>query len=573
MKFTVTGGNPGAQITIDHQREEGGILFFDVNVTLPQVEAPEMFRISFDYPIVDIYSVWGPSFGANRELGPDWAKRATRSRLASHLPLHSLLSVDSKNRLTIAVSDGKTPLTIGTGVREDTACMACEIAFFTEKMAPLQNYSATVRLDTRDIPFYDSIYDVVAWWKKECGYEEAYVPEGARLPVNSLWYSYHQNLDVEDILRECALSRPLGMQTVIVDDGWQTEDSNRGYAFCGDWEVAPTKIPDMKDFVDRVHATGMKFMLWYSVPFMGKYAKNYDRFRDMLLDKSDFLENTWVLDVRYKEVRDFLVQTYVKAVKEWGLDGLKLDFIDSFVLYEKSLENDPRWDYVSMEDATDALMTEISQTLKAINPDILIEFRQSYVGPAIRKFGNMLRVGDCPNDAIRNRQGVVNLRLTSGSIPVHSDMLMWNLDDPVEVAALQLVSVLYSVPQISMKIASLPEDHKKMLTYYLKFWQEHRDILLDGKVTAENPESAYSIVCSQLEGRAVVTVYTDVVVDCEKFSEVVAVNGTKKPLILKNAADKTYRVVNCMGEEVAAGTVPAALWEVSVPTSGMIFVK
>ena len=573
MEFHITGGNRNAKITLDHQSEQDGILSFDVNLSLPQEEIPETFRISFEFPIVDIYSTWGPAFGANRELGPNWSKRVTRSRLASFLPLHSLLSVDSKNRLTIALSDAKTPTSIATGVCEETAKMECVIAFFTEKVAPLQTYTATVRLDTRDIPFYDSLYDVVAWWKDALGYPEAYVPEHARLPINSLWYSYHQALDVEDILRECELSRPLGMHTVIVDDGWQTDDGNRGYSFCGDWEVAASKIPDMKDFVARVHATGMKFMLWYSVPFVGKHAKNYEKFKDMLLDNPNAKADTWALDVRYKEVRDFLVNTYVTAVKEWGLDGLKLDFIDSFVLYGKSLENDPRRDYQSLEDAIDVLMTEITQSRKAINPEILIEFRQSYVGPAIRKYGNMLRVGDCPNDAIMNRQGVLNLRFTSGSIPVHSDMLLWNFDDPVEVAALQLVSVLYSVPQISVKIAQMPADHKKMLTYYLAFWREYRDVLLDGKVTAENPESAYSSACSQLGGRAVVTVYTDTVVDGGKFCETVVVNGSKKPHLLKNAAGRSYRVVNCMGEELTAGTVPADLFELAVPTSGMVFVK
>ena len=68
------------------------------------------------------------------------------------------------------------------------------------------------------------------------------------------------------------------MDTVIIDDGWQTDDNSRGYAYCGDWEVATSKIPDMKKFVEDIHDTGMKIMIWYSVCFMGKYAKNYDKY-------------------------------------------------------------------------------------------------------------------------------------------------------------------------------------------------------------------------------------------------------------------------------------------------------
>lgn len=112
----------------------------------------------------------------------------------------------------------------------------------------------------------------------------------------------------------------------------------------------------------------------------------------------------------------------------------------------------------------DVLLTDAMTSLTAINPDILIEFRQSYVGPSIRKYGNMLRVADCPNDAIMNRADIVNLRFTSGKTAVHSDMIMWNPEDRVESAALQFASILYSVPQISMRLECLPADHYKMLT-------------------------------------------------------------------------------------------------------------
>lgn len=127
-----------------------------------------------------------------------------------------------------------------------------------------------------------------------------------------------------------------------------------------------------------------------------------------------------------------------------GLDGLKLDFIDSFTLTPKSVESDSRRDIVSLEDAVDTLMSGIMTRLRAIKPDIMIEFRQTYVGPLqYAEHGNMLRVGDCPADPLKNRSDIVNLRLTSGKTPCHSDMLMWNVDSHVEIAALQICSVLY----------------------------------------------------------------------------------------------------------------------------------
>jgi len=490
------------------------------------------------------------------------------------MPIHQIVSVTGRNRMAIALSDAKTPTAILTGVCEETAELECRIEFFTNLVSALSEYIATVRFDFRDIPYYDSIYDVVEWWEKDCGYTPAYVPEYAKLPMNSLWYSYHQRLVPEEIIRECKLSKELGMDTVIVDDGWQTDDNNRGYAYCGDWEVATSKIPDMKKFVEDVHATGMKIMIWYSVCFMGCYAKNYDRFKDMLLGDKRYNGKFDVLDPRYKEVRDFLVELYVNAVKDWNLDGLKLDFIDQFRLIDSSGEKDERRDTESVEDATDILMTDIMKALTAIKPDIMIEFRQMYVGPAIRKYGNMLRVGDCPNDAVKNRQEIVNLRFTSGKTAVHSDMIMWNINEPVESAAQQVTNILYSVPQISVKLETLPEDHKKMLKFYLSFWRENRETLLDGKLLAANPESAYSLVCSEKDGKAVFTAYTDSVIDMAAYNEASAVNSTRyKSLIIKNAEGKAYRVVNCMGEELSSGKIDGKLCEIDVPLSGIIFVK
>lgn len=571
MEFKISGENIGSNIFIDNEREKDGILCFDVNMILEN-SAPQEFEITFRTPDIDIYSVWSPSLRFDRRLGPVWGKRKSESSLASWMPVHSLVSVSGQNRMTVALSDAENPMTIASGECEDDATIVWCITFHTKNVDPNKPYKATVRIDTRDIPFYESIYDVTAWWEDECGYKPAHIPEHAKLPMNSLWYSYHYDLDAEDIIKEAALSKELGMETVIVDDGWQTDDNNRSYKYCGDWQVAFSKFPDMKKFVDRVHDTGMKIMLWFSVPFIGIAAKNFERFKSYLLSEvSDDIE-FYAFDPRYKEVRDYLLGMYVKAVKEWGFDGLKLDFIDEFVLNsKKALEFDPRRDYQSLEEAIDRLMTDVTDALRAINPEVLIEFRQTYVGPAIRKYGNMLRVGDCANDALFNRAEIPSLKLTSGNHAVHSDMLMWNYEDKVESAALEFVSVLYAVPQISMKIAKLRDDHKQMLKFYLSFWRENRDILLEGKFGFANHESVTSIAWAEKNGKAIITTYTDSSVCVSEYPSAIVVNASRHPsIIIKGADGKKYKVNDCMGNILEEGTVCGTLCEIKVPLSGMI---
>ena len=152
------------------------------------------------------------------------------------------------------------------------------------------------------------------------------------------------------------------MKTLIVDDGWQTEDNGGGYAFCGDWKVCKSKIADMGKFVKDLHAIGMKMLLWFSVPYMGKNAQSVDRFRGKYLyfDKS---VNAYALDPRFKEVREYLVGTYAEFLQKYDLDGFKLDFIDVFYLTEESSVDYENMDYVSLVDAIEALIKEIAEKL------------------------------------------------------------------------------------------------------------------------------------------------------------------------------------------------------------------
>jgi hypothetical protein len=124
----------------------------------------------------------------------------------------------------------------------------------------------------------------------------------------------------------------------------------------------------------------------------------------------------------------------------------------------------------------------------------------------------------------------------------------------------------------SMLIDKLPSDHYEMLKFYISFWKEWKTVLLEGKLTATNPESEYSLVCSRLDDTEIYTAYSDTVIPVTA-KKTIAVNATVgNTLIIKNALDKNYRVLNCMGQEIANGVLSANLQEIEVPTAGIAFV-
>lgn len=582
MKWIAKNGNIKSDLRITERRGDSDeVIFLDVELELAQVSVPEPISVRFDFQCIDIYSVFSPTIWSGRYLGPNWQKRISSSRLSSGVPVHSLVSLGGNNRLTVAVSDANTSCEIRTGIIEENGNCEVEIRFFTRQTEPISKYRSTIRLDFIDERYETVLCNVEKWWSDECGYKCAPVPEHARLPMYSTWYSFHQNIDTTAIAEQCRLAKKLGMESVIVDDGWQTEDGSRGYAFCGDWEVAKSKIPSMKSFVDTVHACGMKFLIWFGMPFVGVNSKAFSKFEGKYLgvEHRGGQPSFAVLDPRFPDVRKHLLSLYEKAVREWGIDGLKLDFIDSFRLYpDTPAEADGR-DIQSLDEAVNSLMLDIYVKLKAIKPDIMFEFRQTYVGPAIRKYGNMLRVCDCPLDALINRRASADLRLVSGKTAVHSDMLMWNPDDSAESAATQVISALFCVPQISVMIDKLPESHRKMLEFYLGFWRQNRETLLDGEFRAENPEAFYTLVSSRRDGHLIAVNYVETVLNTEDYGRISYINGSAGDRLtvrfLSDMGERRVTVYNCMGEVLQSGlrTICAGIYDFAVPRSGMLIIE
>ncbi|MBQ9070107.1 MAG: alpha-galactosidase [Clostridia bacterium] len=559
-----------AEIVIN-ERASSEIEYYDVKIRYDTETIPSPTKFTFTAKLKNLYSVFSSDVRSTRNLNPSWRPNVNSSRLAFNMPMLTAVTREGMNAMTVSLSDTKIPAEISIGMIEESGFARATITLFPTPISATESFEVTVRIDKRTVRYEKAISDTVSWWENECGYTAAPVPNEATLPMNSAWYSYHQEIDVDDIVEECRKSKALGMETLILDDGWQTEDIQHGYAYCGDWEICEKKIPDMKNFVDRIHGVGMKFMLWYSVPYVGIYSKAFERFKDKLLDYDD--KKKWFcLDPRFPEVRKYLADIYKNAIINYGLDGFKLDFIDSFKLTSTSTAHNEGRDTESLEDALDMLLSEIYSTLTAINPDVLIEFRQNYVGPTVRKYGNMLRVGDCPADPLRNRCGIGDLRLTSGKTAVHSDMLLWNETLDVEDAAVALVSILYGVAQISVKLAKLPEDHLKMLKFYLSFMRDNRETLLFGSFTADNPETQYSRMSASKNGNTITTLYDRLTEKIPSdFSSYTVVNGTASAeIIIDSESDISGRILNCMGDTVENVQCKSGLTKLLIPKSGMV---
>ena len=534
---------------------------------------PPRFSVGFNVPLGEIGYLWHAGDDGRCHLVPSWLKKY-HSDIASGIPLYTLLDSENTNRLTFAVSEPFRRIETKVGALEDNARVEGELSFFTQPEAPLSRYHVEIMFDDGNRFYGHAIADATDWIMDCCGIKAAPVPEAAFDPLYSSWYQFHQDMTAADIEAEIRLAARLGMKNIIVDDGWQTGDNNRGYAYCGDWEVFEGKFPDMSAHVARVHDAGMRYMMWYSVPYVGVNSRNHQRFKGMYLTDD---RTTDVLDPRFPEVREFLSGIYENALRDWNLDGLKLDFIDRFKFTGEDpavAQNYAGRDIKSLPAAVDTLMNGISRRLRAINPDVLIEFRQEYIGPAIRQYGNMLRANDCPCDAEGNRRRVATLRMTSGNTAVHSDMLEWNVSDAPEAAARHVLSAIFGVVQYSMMLRTLPQEHLAMIQHWMGFSQKHRKTLLRSDFRALYPQSGYPVIEAESDDELIVGSYSS--------GNIVSVGDVDKPVYLLNATGRGSMAVELARQPVSAevydtfGNLTAkirpdkGLGRIEVPRSGYV---
>ena len=552
-EYTVTSVCEQGQVAANVETDSG-IDFLKISFKSDIPVKPPVIIIHWEKPHIDVQGVWTPTRHLDRTLLPVWGGYWS-SNSAQGAPIATMFSSGGKNRQTFACSDAINPVRFRYGLQEENSVYLCDVKLCDGNIAPLTDYEATVRVDERNVRYEDAIRDVADWWAAMPEYKPMPAFPECVSPLYSTWYSFHQMAfgdEIEEVLRSCA---PLGFLSVIVDDGWQMADYSRTYNWCGDWEAAPEKIPDMKAHVARVHALGMKYFLWYSVPFVGKNSRAYKDFAGKFIGEG----NVVCFDPRYPDVREYLISCYERAIREWDIDGFKLDFIDAFRQPDKENENAaPGKDYTSVPAAVDRLMTDVQKRLSALKPNLCIEFRQSYIGPLMRKYANMFRAGDCANDTIANRVRTIDLRLSLADSPVHSDMLTWHPGDTPEAAAIQLIATAFAVPQISVRPYNLPESHNTMLKNWLTFWKENRDTLLLGRFRAHNPDLLYSQASAESADCYIGAAYANGLVMKDADGDVtkrVFINGSGDAGLALNVRPGRYHILieNCLGEALYIG--------------------
>ena len=543
----------GQCCTLQDIREENGICEYDFHLTWTKENAGknDTFAISWWEPIRGMHYKWDAPCRMHRSVSAPW-NDVFPSMISQNAPITCFFDGANENRYTWTLSECQKLVTVKNVVDDGCGKLHPRFTVGTQQYTGSLETDITLRIDKRPVSMRQAVADTAQWWV-DLGMIPADVPAIAKDPTYSFWYSYHRDINEKTVEEECRRAKDVGFDVCIVDDGWQVDDDKGGYSSCGDWEPAVGKFPDMPAHVARVHDIGMKYILWYSVPYVGYTAKKYDTLEPMALRDRPSAKSI-VLDPRYKEVRDYLLNIYKTALLDWDLDGFKLDFIDEWREDPANRPYNEKMDIPALQDAVETFMLTVMRELKAIKPDILLEFRQEYVGPHMKRFGNMFRVGDCGGDYIKNRVVMLDLRMTMGNQAVHSDMLALPVSETPENNALQIVSTMFGVLQYSGRLEYQSEETKEMAKFWVKFLKEHKQLLQEGDLQTYEAHLLYTWAKSTLGNECAVGVYgLNTCVAPDPVDTVYIANGCARERVLLELTGRyAVQVLDCRGKKTAA---------------------
>jgi len=377
----ITCGAPGAWTFDAKATADDGRDVVTVRITSPTNAVPPAFGVYFRVSGAGVQNVW--TGDANKDgfhLRPKlwWRGNArNESALACNTPIAVGFNAAERAPVAMACSDAFNEVVFGLYADDETCDIIGRCEFFAKPSSARSSYEVSVLFDRRNGAFADVVRDCTAWIRRVNGFRPTHVPEAAFDPLYSTWYAYLQDVRADELEREAREAVALGMKTMILDDGWQKVESRSFYSATGDWMPVESRFSDMRRHVDAVHRTGLRYMLWLAVPFVGAESKAYARFVGKFLNGDP---ETGVLDPRFPEAREYLVSTYERVIRDWDFDGVKLDFIDSFRIDgpDPALRDGYAGrDYRDIPSAVNRLMTDVLARLRAIKPDVLVEMPQN----------------------------------------------------------------------------------------------------------------------------------------------------------------------------------------------------
>ena len=501
-----------------------------------------LLTMQMEVPILDINGYWHPDCrwpSAKLNFNINF-----KSAFNRFWPMISFFAMSGHNRCTVGITDLIDDCDVRAELDQTSRSY---VLTFTVAVPENEDISFELCIDTSDVVWTEAVSGLVA--KLAEIYPMPQIPDAAWDPVYCTWYATHAAVTQAWIDEAAPKAAELGMKTLIVDDGWSFPEMrrvkagmavNNWYKDIGDWELCKEKFPDFSAHLARIHHLGMKYMLWLTPFLIGIDSKFAAKYTESI---TDIIAAGFRLPkFNNAEASEEMISKIVNVMKEYGIDGLKIDFIDK--VCPSLTEPCGRKIY--------NFMNEMIGRLREVKPDILIEFREVYCHRAIAYLGTQYRAADVPLDWMDNLRRLSKIHMELGSgFPAHSDPVFWHKDELNENISRHMMAAIAGVPMVSIDFEEQRPEALAIVRHWLEFYRQHLDTFRSGKWQGRyfGENLCYLKVSSEEE--CIVFL-----IDDARFFEVaetadIILNLSPSPLQLDNA-----EYFDCFGEVIEEAASP-----------------
>lgn len=144
------------------------------------------------------------------------------------------------------------------------------------------------------------------------------------------WEPFQFTFDSEKLIRTAALSKELGADLFVLDDGWFGARDNEK-AGLGDWTANERKLPGgIPALAEKIHSMGMKFGLWFEPEMVNEDSDLYRAHPDWCLRVPGRAparsRHQLCLDLSRPDVCDYLIEAVNRVLDAGGVDYVKWDY-------------------------------------------------------------------------------------------------------------------------------------------------------------------------------------------------------------------------------------------------------
>ncbi len=531
------------EVSLFYQSQKYDTLTCDGDFNRLAIKVPGhsgIMQIRFSVPILDMHGYWVPE-SRTTSTKIVWVIES-KSAGQRAFPFISFFNSKQMNRFSTGLTNLTNDVRLFAKMNQET----CNYDITYDVVLGEGSKDFELVLDSRDYVWTNALQS----WRDCLTLPPAQIPAGAWDPVYCTWYAVHAAVTQDWAEKQAQIASKMGFKTFIIDDGWCFDVMKRvspatigsWYEMVGDWTVSTQKFPDFHAHRERVQAMGMKYILWVAPFLVGAKSKAYQELKDKVYP--EYHEGYHRLDTKDSESVEMMLEKMRYTMEEYKLDGLKVDFVDQIF---PSLEK-PRG-----EEAT-RFIERLAETIRSVNSEALIEFRQAYATPGMYAYGTQFRAGDVPFDFIDNFHRISQIRISMGDgVPVHADPAYWHPQESTVNISRHMIASLGGVPMLSMDLETISERERRIITNWLGFYNAHRDTFNFGKwdVTYHQSGVAYSMVTKNGESLIILQ-------DSARLNEALA------------KAEKTAYVLNLSPDELEFAGAKTFDGEGNKSTDGII---